>query len=283
MNYPFIIGQTYFRSKLLEFVGSKQRQSGIIWGQTHSDVIICTSGGRHGSKAGYEDQLNNDGTCQYIGQGATGDQKPDVFANRKLIEGKCSILLFITKEPRQGLERSLRSWKKKYKFIGEFCVGSWNYFVPTEGPRKGNQLIKFILVPTHNILLTSNESEIEYKRFSSENLDKLRSRVIEMGVNPKQGTVNLQEYYERSELLKEYAKQRAAGICEFCNQNAPFQTIKNEPYLEVHHIFRLADEGPNCPKNVAALCPNCHRKAHYGSCRLKMQTTLFDLIKQKEL
>jgi 5-methylcytosine-specific restriction protein A len=38
-----------------------------------------------------------------------------------------------------------------------------------------------------------------------------------------------------------------------------------KPYLEPHHIRRLADEGPDHPAWVAALCPNCHRRIHHGA------------------
>lgn len=58
---------------------------------------------------------------------------------------------------------------------------------------------------------------------------------------------------------------RANGICEACFQPAPF--IKKSdglPYLEVHHKIRLADGGDDTVENAMALCPNCHRKFHYG-------------------
>jgi 5-methylcytosine-specific restriction protein A len=32
----------------------------------------------------------------------------------------------------------------------------------------------------------------------------------------------------------------------------------------VHHRVRLADGGDDTTDNAVALCPNCHRKAHYG-------------------
>ena len=38
----------------------------------------------------------------------------------------------------------------------------------------------------------------------------------------------------------------------------------NTPYLEVHHIIRLADDGDDSVENAIALCPNCHREAHFG-------------------
>jgi 5-methylcytosine-specific restriction protein A len=41
-------------------------------------------------------------------------------------------------------------------------------------------------------------------------------------------------------------------------------TIAGTPYLEPHHIRRLTDQGPDDPRHMAALCPNCHREVHYG-------------------
>lgn len=59
--------------------------------------------------------------------------------------------------------------------------------------------------------------------------------------------------------------ERADGICEACGEAAPFhRKSDNSPYLEVHHKVRLADNGYDTVENAEALCPNCHRKAHYG-------------------
>jgi 5-methylcytosine-specific restriction protein A len=57
----------------------------------------------------------------------------------------------------------------------------------------------------------------------------------------------------------------AQGVCEDCKQDAPFlRASTREPFLEVHHIKPLSDGGPDTVENTTALCPNCHRKAHYG-------------------
>ncbi|WP_348641094.1 HNH endonuclease signature motif containing protein [Martelella sp. HB161492] len=37
-----------------------------------------------------------------------------------------------------------------------------------------------------------------------------------------------------------------------------------EPYLEPHHLRRLSDGGPDHPAHVISLCPNCHRRVHFG-------------------
>ena len=58
---------------------------------------------------------------------------------------------------------------------------------------------------------------------------------------------------------------RAKGHCESCGKIAPFERASNgTPYLEVHHRVRLADNGEDSVENAIALCPNCHRKAHFG-------------------
>lgn len=59
-----------------------------------------------------------------------------------------------------------------------------------------------------------------------------------------------------------YALRRAKGVCELCEQDAPFKDRDGFPFLEVHHIDYLGLEGKDSINNVAALCPNCHRKMH---------------------
>ena len=58
---------------------------------------------------------------------------------------------------------------------------------------------------------------------------------------------------------------RANGKCELCGCKAPFIRKKdNTPYLEVHHRDPLSSGGPDTVDNALALCPNCHRKIHFG-------------------
>jgi 5-methylcytosine-specific restriction enzyme A len=57
----------------------------------------------------------------------------------------------------------------------------------------------------------------------------------------------------------------ANGKCQECKRPAPFRRrTDGKPYLEVHHKRRLADHGEDTVANAIALCPNCHRKRHYG-------------------
>lgn len=57
---------------------------------------------------------------------------------------------------------------------------------------------------------------------------------------------------------------RAKGICEICKKDAPFLRKSNgSPFLEIHHIIPLSQGGPDIVDNALALCPNCHRRAHF--------------------
>lgn len=77
---------------------------------------------------------------------------------------------------------------------------------------------------------------------------------------------------------------RANGYCEGCENPAPFiRPSDGTPYLEVHHIVPLAEDGEDTVENAIALCPNCHREVHFGSKKEQLRTKLLqnDIRKYK--
>ena len=71
--------------------------------------------------------------------------------------------------------------------------------------------------------------------------------------------------YSRNQDVVAEALERAKGICEECKSPAPFMKRSDGmPYLEVHHKIPLADGGEDTVENTIAVCPNCHRRLHYG-------------------
>jgi 5-methylcytosine-specific restriction protein A len=71
--------------------------------------------------------------------------------------------------------------------------------------------------------------------------------------------------FNRSPDVVAEALLRANGFCERCRQEAPFlRKSDGTPYLEVHHNIPLSEHGTDTLENVVALCPNCHRKVHFG-------------------
>lgn len=86
--------------------------------------------------------------------------------------------------------------------------------------------------------------------------------------------------YERDPAVKAWIISQADGICECCEQTAPFITESGVPFLEVHHLKRLADGGSDTVANAVAICPNCHRELHYGTRKLEITDVLFSSIQR---
>ncbi|MBD3385491.1 HNH endonuclease, partial [candidate division KSB1 bacterium] len=90
-----------------------------------------------------------------------------------------------------------------------------------------------------------------------------RSIKIEIDIPQKFNVISAQ--YVRNPYISEYVKRKSNGICQDCKQPAPFLNRRTgEPYLETHHLIPLSEGGKDNLDNVIALCPNCHRKRHYG-------------------
>ena len=70
--------------------------------------------------------------------------------------------------------------------------------------------------------------------------------------------------YKRSPYVVAEVLLRAKGKCQSCKRDAPFLKEDGTPFLEVHHIEWLSRGGDDSVENAIALCPNCHRQAHYG-------------------
>ncbi len=91
------------------------------------------------------------------------------------------------------------------------------------------------------------------------------ARIAAAPVLPKKIYVMLESFVRNPDVVAEVL-ERAEGTCGQCKRAAPFRRAGNgEPYLEVHHKVRLADGGEDTLENAIALCPNCHRQAHYGA------------------
>jgi 5-methylcytosine-specific restriction protein A len=84
--------------------------------------------------------------------------------------------------------------------------------------------------------------------------------------------------FQRDPLVQAWVLQQARGICEGCEQPAPFQGTDGLPYLELHYIWQLAEGGPDSVTNAVALCPNCHRAIHHGANALALIAWLYDNV-----
>lgn len=89
-------------------------------------------------------------------------------------------------------------------------------------------------------------------------------RLRQASTIPKKRLIETWVFERNPDVVAEVLFQ-ANGHCQACGAKAPFlRKSDGTPYLEVHHRVPLAVGGEDSVANAIALCPNCHREAHYG-------------------
>ena len=148
-------------------------------------------------------------------------------------------------------------------FIHDIATSKYGYSMRHKAQIKDIERLDFTVV---NLKMTGASDAI-YKAAATLNtltLSQLKKLAAEKPKKPKSNIVKRKEYV-RNLYVVAIVLKRANGKCEKCTDDAPFdRKTTGEPYLEVHHKKRLADGGEDTVKNAIALCPNCHREAHYG-------------------
>jgi len=92
-----------------------------------------------------------------------------------------------------------------------------------------------------------------------------KKRLSTASAFPSTISVTTTVYRRNPDVIAEVLCQ-ANGKCAECGEPAPFnRSTDGSPYLEVHHRVPLSEGGLDTVENARALCPNCHRKAHYGN------------------
>jgi len=273
MNWGFERGLIYSRKEDIHGVLGGQQQGGIITPVRAAVVIAIT--GEKGIGHGYDDRELPDKTFEYFGAGRFGpmqltDRNKGLFEHSR--NGK-SLLLF-RDEKRKGL-----------RFLGEYVCDGFEW---RDAPDENNTVrtaIVFKLVPLDKINdavdvgTKSSDLELQHPKLRLDELRKLAQQASKPSVP---GKTKLGTVYERSQIVRAYVLARANGMCEFDKKPAPFSREDGEPYLEPHHIERLSDGGPDAPKSIIALCPNCHRRAHSGADRAAFKAELVDLMRAIE-
>jgi 5-methylcytosine-specific restriction endonuclease McrA len=86
--------------------------------------------------------------------------------------------------------------------------------------------------------------------------------------------------YRRDIRVREAVLEFANGRCERCGQEG-FLTASGERYLETHHVIGVAERGPDTVDNVIAVCPNCHRQAHFAADRIHVERDFMEAIRRR--
>ena len=262
----FVVGKVYDRQVDIHRKYGGQQRGGISTPASFPFIFVFT--GESGSRYGYEDKFADDGIFYYTGEGQVGDMEM-VRGNRAILEhGKNNKDIFLFEYIHKG----------QVRYIGKVsCIG---YHAEQKPDRTGAYRRVYIF----HLALESEEEHITYNEIAmrkprrSYSLDKLK----EIAVGTYTGNMAPGKIREivrnRSTAIRMYALKRSQGRCEGCGRDAPFYT-REGPYLEVHHLLRLSDGGPDHPSNVIALCPNCHRRVHYSIDAHKYNQKLISMIK----
>jgi 5-methylcytosine-specific restriction endonuclease McrA len=118
--------------------------------------------------------------------------------------------------------------------------------------------------PTLNINELIKDETKEIARSRKDTSEARRKRIANAEQRPPRLRVYSYTYRRNTDIVVE-ALSRSNGVCEACGNPAPFtRSSDGTPFLEVHHVKSLSDGGTDTLDNVLALCPNCHRRKHYG-------------------
>jgi 5-methylcytosine-specific restriction protein A len=252
-----IVGQVYRRTSLHDYF-SGQQQGGISTPTEHPVILIFT--GASGEQYGYSDGFQPDGTFWYTGEGQIGDMtfRGGNRAIRDAGENGKTIHLF------EEAQRSHVQYLGQATYLG--------YHTSRAPDKDGNdrQVIVFELALDDGDASgaapdlrnpAAKDGGAELRKKSLAELRALALARVPKDAPPKERKVNVQT---RSAAVRAYVLARAKGMCEGCNNAAPFKRKDGSSYLEPHHIRRRADAGPDHPRWVTALCPNCHRRVHHA-------------------
>ncbi|WGS21698.1 MULTISPECIES: HNH endonuclease signature motif containing protein [unclassified Bradyrhizobium] len=269
IGIPYEIGNLYNRQRDIHQVYGGQERGGITTPSGCPFVFLFT--GESGEQFGYSDGWRPDGIFAYTGEGQSGDMT-FVRGNRAirdhLADGR-DLLLF----------EATRS-KGSYRYIGCFAFAGFETVNAPDREGKQRKAIVFELVPVE---AQSAPEDREEPDLDKKSLAELRELALTAAATPKAPSNESQRtYYARSIKVKAYVLKRANGVCEACKKAAPFLRKNGSPYLEPHHIKRVADGGPDHPASVGAVCPTCHRLIHHGAQGSELNSQLEIYVTQLE-
>lgn len=252
MTWPFIHNQLYNRRSDIHAPYGGQQQGGIATPAGHQVVFLFT--GHGAAKIGYGDAWQPDGSLRYTGEGQVGPMRMTNgnLAIRDHVANGEDLLLF---------EKSKSGGPVRY--VGQFVCAGWETELQPDVNGADRDAIVFHLVPIEHAADAAALSSAPAP--AGGDMMALRKAAYAAATAKASAGQATKTVYERSAVVRSYVLARANGTCESCNAPAPFTSNTGSPFLEAHHIRRVSDGGPDDPGHMAGVCPNCHRRAHYGA------------------
>jgi 5-methylcytosine-specific restriction protein A len=267
----------YHRRREIHARFGGQEQGGMITPASHNLIFLVT--GKSGRQHGYEDHWSDDGsTFFYFGEGQAGDMR--------FIKANAALRDHSAKGEDVHLFEEVSSKDGYLRYKGQFICTGYEFVDAPDTGHNMRKAILFELVPLEAFDAPPNgpdgSADVLDEEVLPEELAALRVRALAGSSECRTPVERRLLSRMRSRAVRLYVLLRAAGKCEGCGATAPFVTQKGNPYLEPHHIRRLTDGGPDHPRWVAGLCPNCHRRAHYSHDADEYNRILANLVLSKE-
>lgn len=222
--------------------------------KTNTLVLICNH-----INSLYDDRWTGD-TLLYTGMGTTGDQSFTASQNKTLFESNDTNI---------GLYLFEVFKDKEYTFTGRVALDDIPPYMEQQLD-ENNSMREVCIFPLKLIDIQREvqlSDEISIRNTKEKLVRKISSnqeifdKAVQVTGIPDSYTIK-STGYTRNPYVSEFAKRKANGICQLCEQPAPFNDKKGVPYLESHHIEWLSQGGEDTITNTVALCPNCHVKMH---------------------
>jgi 5-methylcytosine-specific restriction enzyme A len=131
----------------------------------------------------------------------------------------------------------------------------------------------------HEVEGSNAPAVISFELRTREELKRKTDQQPNGNQSPKASTASVTQY-QRDPYVKAWVLKHTKGICECCGHPAPFNGSDGLPFLEVHHVHHLSDQGPDTTSNTVALCPNCHREVHYGANSKRLVERLYESVER---
>ena len=262
----FVNGYIIKRTDLHAVFGGR-RQHGII-NATKGPCIFVVSGGT-GMQSGYHDWKQDD-VFYYFGEGGSG--------HMEWKGGNVAI------RDHEKNHKRLFAWEALKNPKGYLqCLGEYRYHDHEIRRGKGRDGKVRNAIVFHLEAVGPYGNAIQSARELTGSVSAARQEIEREGARkvaarikggPAEQTTVLATVRKRDARVIALVLDRSRGQCEGCQADAPFLRDDGEPYLEVHHVQHLADEGHDAPYNAVALCPTCHRRVHYSQDRGQLRRKL---------
>ena len=239
-EFPHLVLGERIKNEKLREIFKCSTQGGMRRAKKTNSLVLISN--HHESI--YDDRWTGQ-ILHYTGQGSSGHQSLEFMQNKTLSElpvNNVAAYLFEVYGPkgsdyvyRGRVELDDRPYQEKQRGDDNKVRNVWVF------PLKAIDCDAQPVVEAVDIASVKKSHQRIAKKLSVSELKRMAQATS--GGSQKSTTRVVSNTRDTSVYVSDYARQRADGVCELCEEPAPFLKKNREPFLEVHHIKWLSKEG----------------------------------------